>query len=336
MSFKADVYNVFIASPSDVSTQRDEIEKAIYEWNSLYAQNLKVVLIPRRWEKDVAPAYGNGNPQGVINKQVVYESDIVIGVFWHRMGAPTKTHLSGTLEELDYFKKNGKDVLIYFVDHKIISSDIDHDQAAKVQKYREQYGQEGIYKKYIGTTDIKEDLYRTVYNRILSEIPKIVKENPSAISNIPPEKTLLKNFSMQGFLDIDRVILITRDKERYIEVDTGSVSLYPAWKAGILSLDSWLDHYSLGWSLSNKNEILLEENPFEYVIALDIINTKKFKGLIFEDSYDLDFTKITMNDNAVALIKYHKGVYILLRTNGVLLDGDKFNLEFKVLAKHEV
>lgn len=51
MSFQAEVLNVLIASPGDVAKQRDEIEAAIYERNSMYAENMKVILLPRRWEK---------------------------------------------------------------------------------------------------------------------------------------------------------------------------------------------------------------------------------------------------------------------------------------------
>ncbi|SBO16660.1 hypothetical protein [Carnobacterium divergens] len=41
MSFNATVLKVLIASPSDVLNERDEIERAIFEWNLQYADTLK-------------------------------------------------------------------------------------------------------------------------------------------------------------------------------------------------------------------------------------------------------------------------------------------------------
>ena len=52
------------------------------------------------------------NPQEVINEQVVSKSDILLGVFWSKLGTPTNTHSSGTIEEIIYFISQGKEVII--------------------------------------------------------------------------------------------------------------------------------------------------------------------------------------------------------------------------------
>lgn len=80
MSFEATVLQVLIASPSDVRDQRDEIEKQIFEWNKQYAEELNIVLLPKRWE-DVAPAYSTDDPQQLLNEKLVGKCDILIGVF---------------------------------------------------------------------------------------------------------------------------------------------------------------------------------------------------------------------------------------------------------------
>lgn len=83
MSFQAEVLRVLIASPSDVKTERDEIEASIFAWNKRYAEDLNVVLLPGRWEDDVTPTYaGASGAQSVINEQLVNKCDIVVGVFW--------------------------------------------------------------------------------------------------------------------------------------------------------------------------------------------------------------------------------------------------------------
>ncbi|MGK7378333.1 hypothetical protein ACSFXN_10900 [Planococcus sp. 1R117A] len=116
MSFKAEVLNVFIASPFDVHSRRDEIELAILQWNKEHAKDLQTILLPRRWESDVAPGYNSKDAQQVINQNLLNNCDLLIGVFWTKLGTPTTNFPSGTLEEIETFHAQGKDVMVYFVD----------------------------------------------------------------------------------------------------------------------------------------------------------------------------------------------------------------------------
>lgn len=85
MGFKAEVLRVLIASPSDVSQERDEIEQAIFKWNTVYSENMQVVLLPARWE-NVAPTYRGEDPQQILNEKLVSKCDLLIGVFWKKTG----------------------------------------------------------------------------------------------------------------------------------------------------------------------------------------------------------------------------------------------------------
>jgi hypothetical protein len=90
---------IFVASPSDVHSERDQLAKVIDELNrtiSAIAPEKNVVLELIRWETHVHPALGN--PQEVVNRQIG-PYDIFIGVLWKRMGTPTATARSGTDEE---------------------------------------------------------------------------------------------------------------------------------------------------------------------------------------------------------------------------------------------
>lgn len=119
MSFKAEVLNVFIASPFDVHSRRDEIESAILQWNKEHGKELQTILLPRRWESDVAPGYNSVDAQQVINQNLLNNCDILIGVFWTQLGTPTTNFPSGTLEEIETFHAQGKDVMVYFVDDNL-------------------------------------------------------------------------------------------------------------------------------------------------------------------------------------------------------------------------
>ena len=67
MPYEARVFQVFIASPSDVQRERDLTAKVIDEWNILHSRERGVVLQPVRWETHSSPEMG-APPQRILNK----------------------------------------------------------------------------------------------------------------------------------------------------------------------------------------------------------------------------------------------------------------------------
>ena len=110
---KATILNVLIASPSDVSAQRNAVESAIQEWNANHHAETGVMLQAVRWESHSYPASGD-RPQAIINQQIVDQGDFLIGIFGNRLGTPTGAAQSGTIEEIEQFRKAGKHVALYF------------------------------------------------------------------------------------------------------------------------------------------------------------------------------------------------------------------------------
>lgn len=147
MSFHAEVLNVFIASPFDVGTQRDEIEAIIYQWNKEHSKDLQTILIPRRWESDVAPGYHAVDAQQVINQNLLNDCDLLIGVFWTRLGAPTTNFPSGTLEEINTFHEKGKDVMVYFVENDLPTT-TDFNEFQKVQEFKRIFREKNLAFNY--------------------------------------------------------------------------------------------------------------------------------------------------------------------------------------------
>ena len=113
MAYDARVYRILIAFPSDVEEERDLVASAIQSWNDLYSHARKVVLLPLRWETHAAPEYGT-RPQEVINRLIVDECDLLVGIFWTRIGSPTGIADSGTFEEIERVGKAGKPIMLYF------------------------------------------------------------------------------------------------------------------------------------------------------------------------------------------------------------------------------
>ena len=136
MSFPARVYRILIASPSDVSDEREIAVSTIQNWNDMNSGERQLVLLPLRWETHSSPEYGK-RPQEIINRQVVDRCDLLLGIFWTRIGSPTGTAESGTLEEIERVAAQGKPVMLYFSQLRQNPDNIDLEQLRKLREFKE-------------------------------------------------------------------------------------------------------------------------------------------------------------------------------------------------------
>jgi hypothetical protein len=147
MAYDSRVYRILIASPSDVEEEREIAVKVIQEWNDLYSYSRKVALLPLRWETHTAPDYGT-RPQEVINRAIVDECDLLVGIFWTRLGSPTGAADSGTLEEIERVGKAGKPIMLYFSKVEIDPDRIDIEQIEKLKEFKEKSYPKGLVENY--------------------------------------------------------------------------------------------------------------------------------------------------------------------------------------------
>lgn len=159
MSFSATVLNVLIASPSDVPEEREAITDSLYEWNALNSQTTGFVLLPVRWESHSAPTMGD-RPQGIINNQVVRNCDMLIGAFWTRLGSPTGVEESGTVEEIKWFLKQQKPVMLYYSKKQVDLDLIDTQQLEKLKEFKKSIRDKGIQEQYTNVDELKMKLSR--------------------------------------------------------------------------------------------------------------------------------------------------------------------------------
>ncbi|MER8886714.1 hypothetical protein [Mesorhizobium sp. M0678] len=161
MPFEAQVYKILVASPGDVEDERRAIPEVIAEWNHINADAKKVVLLPIKWETHSAPMMG-GRPQAIINEQVVRGCDMLIGVFWTRIGSPTGVSESGTVEEIEWFIKNGKPLMLYFSSKPVDAKKLDLDQYRSLRQFEEKMQKMGLTGSYENITDFREKLFRQI------------------------------------------------------------------------------------------------------------------------------------------------------------------------------
>lgn len=207
MGFTAKVLKVFIASPNDTTTERDQVEDIIHEWNNLYSERQKIILLPVRWEKSISPEYSTKlDGQEIINKRILIDSDILIMILKSKLGSPTVRSASGTLEELYVFsKENEEKIGIFFCDTTAPTTTDSLKEYQKVITFREKLAAEsrGIYGVY-REKEIDNFLTRQVATYTAKqefEIEKTEEIKESSIDN------LLSTLS-EGFLRPDELLFL--------------------------------------------------------------------------------------------------------------------------------
>ncbi len=177
------VLSVLIASPSDVGKERDVVAQVIHEWNAVHSRRMGISLEPIRWETHTFPASG-ARPQEIIDTQIVDDCDFVIGIFGARLGTPTGEAQSGTIEEIERLRKQGKHVSLYF-SNAPVPRDTDQQQLQALQVYQEARSKDTLY----GTFASVEDLNRQ-FSRHLPQLVSSVHErlrNSGGIETVEKE-----------------------------------------------------------------------------------------------------------------------------------------------------
>jgi hypothetical protein len=150
---------VFVASPSDVQYERDQVAEVVQELNQILAAlvpEADLVLESVGWETHVHPGLG-ARPQQIVNQQVdVSEQDVFIGIFWLRFGTPTDTADSGTEEEFRIAHRAWTElgraiqIMVYFCREPSPPPDTIEaaEQLGKVVAFRQELDKEGLVRNY--------------------------------------------------------------------------------------------------------------------------------------------------------------------------------------------
>lgn len=147
MAYDCRVYRILITSPSDVEEEREIAVRVIQEWNDLYSYSRKIALLPLRWETHTAPEYGT-RPQEVINRAIVDQCDLLVGIFWTRIGSPTGVAESGTIEEIERVGSAKKPIMLYFSRVEIDPEKIDIAQIDKFKLFKKKTYPNGLIESY--------------------------------------------------------------------------------------------------------------------------------------------------------------------------------------------
>ncbi len=143
MPFNARIHRLLIASPGDVGEERKLVRQLAHRWNSANAVRRQVLLLPMGWELDSTPDM-SAPGQEIINLELVAEADILVAVFWNRIGTPTARYESATVEEIEQHIDSGKKAMIYFCTAAVPRDKLDPTQLDGVERFKKRCTDRGL------------------------------------------------------------------------------------------------------------------------------------------------------------------------------------------------
>ena len=191
---------IVIIAPSDVEDEVDTIRGIIDLANSFRPEQ---PIRPWYWRRDATPGLHVEGPQGVTDEQMrISSADLVIAIFWTRLGTPVGTESSGTLHELnlawDSWRSIGTPaVWIYFCKRPIPQDALeDSGQFSALRSFRSNLPREQSFWEF---TD-PDDLETIFANHLGNWLQRNAPSNPPTLPDsegvlVPPDasRTITRN-----------------------------------------------------------------------------------------------------------------------------------------------
>ena len=189
----AKIVRVFVASPSDVSDERTQGCEVIRLWNAANSYNKLIIIEPVLVESHGQSMQG-GHPQDLINAQLLERFDLLVAILWHRLGAPTDTDMSGTVQEIREFSESkGHERVMIFFCSKDLPQGFDRKQYDALVEFKSRVQSSGIYIPYRGPAEVAS-LFRHQIDIAMNALPMPEVKTESLKSNeriLSPESNTL-------------------------------------------------------------------------------------------------------------------------------------------------
>lgn len=166
-------YKIFLASPSDLKSERNAIDGVITELNRTYGRRNNLILELLRWETDTAPGLAKNHTQDLITSDIGTDYDVFIGILWTKFGTPTANANSGTEEEFNIAYKKAEEspdslkLLFYFKNTPKPINEIDIDELKKVETFKKEIISKNVlYGEFDSVVDLEQYLRLHIPMRI--------------------------------------------------------------------------------------------------------------------------------------------------------------------------
>jgi anti-sigma regulatory factor (Ser/Thr protein kinase) len=202
---------IFAASPGDTQEERDRLATVVAELNKGIAAERDLALELVRWETHTRPGMGS-DPQDVINRQLP-EADIVIAMFWKRLGTPTPRADSGTAEELEsaieeWRLKGEIEILAYFNQSPYTPDREELDQVQRLLGFRQTLESRGLFpREYNGVPDFEAQVRQHLTDVVLAW------DGGAKPSTAAPPESAMAEWSIPSPGQVDAEIDATRPSD---------------------------------------------------------------------------------------------------------------------------
>ena len=177
---KIKTFNVVLCGPGDVAKEIAIARKVIEEWNQRNWESLGCGLKDKHWDTDVAPSM-DARGQAIINRDMIDSADLIVAIFWRRIGTPTGLHDSGTVEEITRAQARDIPVMLYFSDIEDTRPIQDSDQWDMLQAFRARALVSGLPRTFRSRDDFRKRLGDHLHMKIvelLAQKPKSKSKKP--------------------------------------------------------------------------------------------------------------------------------------------------------------
>lgn len=261
MTYDARIGKVMIASPGDVASERQIIKDVIYEWNAIFSEERHLVLMPTGWDTHATPSMGD-RPQALINKQVLAGCDLLVAVFWTRIGSPTGVAPSGTVEEIEEHLRASRPAMLYFSSVPVRVDSVDEQQYSALREFKAHCQERGLVETYDSIQEFQKKFYRQLTQTIIQLYPVGDTETPEikTLSNPAPQMgEAAKELLLEAAKDQSGTILHFRS--------FGGISIQTNGRT---------------FDMSSPRAEALWEAALNELMALDLIQDPGYKGEIYQ------------------------------------------------------
>lgn len=169
------ILRLVVASPGDVTSERDLLPSVVEEVNRGVAADRGLHLVLTRWATDMHPGFHVEGPQGLIDPILnITDCDLVLGIFWKRFGMRTPYGYNDTEHEFGlahqaWREKGRPQIFVYFNEKAYTPKSIaETEQWGQVLQFRERFPKEGLWWPYKGKIQFEKLVRNHLMNYIRS------------------------------------------------------------------------------------------------------------------------------------------------------------------------
>ncbi len=183
---------------SDVDAEKEAARRVAGEWNDCQSDAYGIVLHFQHWSTNTFPEMGD-RPQGVINRQMADQGDLIVAAFRGRYGSPTGVCGSGTEEEIKRAIAQNKLVMVYFHEHQG-DPGVKTGQEGQVAALRAELRSQGLYADFGSTSEFENAFRRHLAAAVQRQVSAAIYAQTAPAPQ--PSQTITGDNNIQAGRDV--------------------------------------------------------------------------------------------------------------------------------------